>query len=425
MDTPRLNQKEIFVIETGSDDDSKQYMVYAPFAGVFYQLSESETDRLENSEKHPDDKALQSVVKALTDRSAKELLSIKTLPEMAELNISLNQICNFSCSYCYAAQGHSNKVIDKEKLFSALSFFIDRNRTSVNKIRLTFSGGGDPLMSFSLLKEAMDFSEKTAKKNGFEIGYGIVTNGTLFNADFIDWVKHYRIDLVVSFDVLEDVQNQQRGRYKEVCDGINFLIENGIYPGIRSTITSLNVNRMEEMALEMVTKFPALGGIAFEPVLNPSLFRHVSDLEKFYDHFIEHYFASETLGLHHNFSVGNTIVNNTEVCKERDCLGKFTLTPEGEITACSRICSSKDDYYDRFHYGTIGNAGDIMIDTDKLRQIMQNNVYAYPECSSCIAKWHCSGGCLLARYAYRKDYFDCYCKFIRKMTVRSLLNNKL
>ena len=425
MNTPRLNSREIFVAETGSKDIAEQYMVYAPFAGVFLQVSEQDVSRLENAEKYPDDGELQQVIESLTDWSEKKLFKIETLSDMTELSINLNQICNFSCSYCYSAKGRSNKVIDQKTLFSTLSFFIDRKRTEENNLQLTFSGGGDPLMSFSLLKEAIEYSERLSRAHGFSIGYSIVTNGTLFHPDFIDLIRRYDVNVVVSFDVLEEVHHSQRGKYKEVCDGINYLIENGIYPGIRSTITALNVHRMEEMTLEMISKFPSLSGIAYEPVLKPSLFQDISDLEKFYDSFATHYLKAANLGFQHNFSVGNTIINSTEICKERACLGKFTLTPDGNITACSRICSSEEDFYERFHYGTVLENGDVVIDAGKLERIMQNNVYTYTECNACIAKWHCSGGCMLARFSYHQEYFNYHCNFIRKMTIMSLLNQKI
>lgn len=421
MKTPNLNSKEIFVSSLDSERPDEQYILYAPFAGIFIPASEEDVVRLENGKEFPDDEELQAVIRLLADKSERELLKIETLQETSELSILLNYICNFSCSYCYSAKGRSKKAIGKDKLLSALSFFIDKKRIDTDNIRLTFSGGGDPLMSPILLKEAIAYSEELANGQQFSISYGIVTNGTLITPGFIDLVKQHDINMVVSFDVLEDVQNRQRGKYSEVCKGINCLIENAIYPGIRSTITPLNVHRMEEMVKEMITKFPALEGIAFEPVLNQSLFPSVAALKDFYDAFAKNYFKASQLGLRHDFYVGNTLVNNTEVCKERACLSKFTLTPEGEITACSRISSSKEDFYEAFHYGTVADNANVRIDTDKLNDIMQRNVYSYPECNACIAKWHCSGGCLLARYGYQPDYFACYCDFVRKMTIGSLM----
>ncbi|MDR1224976.1 MAG: radical SAM protein [Tannerella sp.] len=353
-------------------------------------------------------------------KQKKILHKIKSIDETTELNILINYICNFSCSYCYSAKGRSGKSIDRNKLLTTLDFFINAQKKD-KKLQVTFSGGGDPLLSFPLLKEAIMHADYLASRYNISIKYGIVTNGTLLNQEVLEMIKQYNVNLVVSFDVLKDIQNKQRGKYNEVCAGINYLIENDIYPGIRSTITPLNVHRMNEMAEEIITGFPALGGIAFEPVLNRSLFKQPADLKYFYTIFTDSYFSAYKLGLKNNFYVGNTFVNSAEICKERACLSKFTLTPEGEITACSRISSPKEDFYEQFHYGSVTSGNEVMINTKKLQEIMNKNVYRHTTCQSCIAKWHCSGGCLLARYAYPPEYFEIHCDFVRNMLVKTLL----
>jgi radical SAM protein with 4Fe4S-binding SPASM domain len=345
-----------------------------------------------------------------------EIIKTGTIEDVTELSILLNNTCNFSCSYCYSAQGRSNKSIDKQKLYAALSFFIDKKRTHSNSLKLVFSGGGDPLMSCTLLNEAIVFADELAKKQGITMQYGIVTNGSLLNEEFIGLVKQYSIHVVISFDVLEEVQNSQRGKYEEVCEGIRFLIHHDLFPGIRSTITPLNVCRMEEMVEEMLTRFPALGGIAFEPVLNRSLFSSPNELKTFYKTFVIQYFKSAKLGLENNLYVGNSTVNDSQINKERACINKFVITPEGEITACSRISSPKEEFYEHFLYGKISDSGKLLIDKNKRDNIMQKNVYYYPECTSCSAKWHCAGGCLLARYIYPPEYFQIHCDFIREMS---------
>jgi len=216
------------------------------------------------------------------------------------------------------------------------------------------------------------------------------------------------------------VHNKQRNKYKDVCDGIDYLISNNIYPGIRSTITPLNVCRMEEMVETMISRFPQLGGIALEVVLNPTLFNKASELNDFYNDFVNHYFKTYELGTKNNFYVGNTIVNDIKEIKERACLSKFTLTPEGEITACSRISSPLEDFFKEFHYGKVTNS-EVKIDNEKLDNILGKNIYYYQECQSCIAKWHCCGGCLLARHTYNSTFYDIYCNFMRNMLVKTLL----
>jgi radical SAM protein with 4Fe4S-binding SPASM domain len=423
MNTPLLNRQEIFTAHTESNDPDARYLIYAPFAGIHIQASKDTVLRLENISDFPEDKALQATYERLCNKKNR-LHKIKTIEETTEICILLNYICNFSCSYCYSAKGRSGKSIDKNKLQTALAFFIDKKRTDANRLHLTFSGGGDPLMSFPLLKEAITYSARLAKLQGFTIRYGVVTNGTLLNQEVVNLVKRYDVNMVISFDVLEDVQNAQRGKYKEVCAGLDDLIKNGIYPGIRSTITPLNVYRMEEMVEEMTNRFPALSGIAFESVSNPSFFCQPSDLNNFYTNFIDCYFKAYELGLQNDFYVGNTIVNNADFCSERACLSKFTLTPEGEITACSRVSSHREDFYEQFHYGTIMSDNKTVLNTDKLYGIMKKNVYSYSDCRSCIAKWHCSGGCLLERYTYGAAYFDIYCDFTRRMLIKTILKLK-
>ncbi len=421
MKTPLLNQKEIVVAPLVQDKTGEHYLVYAPFTGLFLEKSREEVLRLEQVARFTADKELQDTYARLTTRQ-RPLQQIQQIEETTEMSILLNYICNFSCSYCYSARGRSRKQIEKETLLTALDFFINRQRTRAPRLQLTFSGGGDPLASSSLLETAITYASRRAGEQGFDIRYGMVTNGTLLTPEIIGLVTSYKINLVISFDVLEEVHNKQRERYSDVCAGIDELISHQIYPGIRSTITPLNVDRMEEMVREMINRFPGLGGIAFEAVLNPSLFPTTEALKQFYTSFAENYFNACRVGLEHDFYVGNTLVNNAGQCRERACLSKFTLTPEGAITACSRISSPKEDFYDSFHYGTVTPDRQVQLDTDRLRHILSRNVYHYPECASCIARWHCSGGCLLARHVYSPEEFAIHCGFVREMLIQTLKN---
>ena len=420
MNIPKLNKQEIFVAWMPEVSCGKEYLIYAPLANYHLLASKEIVHRLENISTFSYDKDVSDIYARLTDNYPQKIQKTQGIEETAELSVLLNYICNFSCSYCYSAKGRSGTAIDKDKLFTALRYFIDKKRINTTNLSITFSGGGDPLMSPHLLNDAILYSDSLAQSQGFSIRYGIVTNGTLLNQEVIELVKQHKANLVISFDVLEDVHNKQRSKYKDVCDGIDYLVSNDIYPGIRSTITPLNVCRMEEMVETMISRFPQLGGIALEVVLNQTLFNEASELNDFYSNFVNHYFKAYEIGIKNNFYAGNTIVNDIKEIKERACLSKFTLTPEGEITACSRISSPQEDFFEEFHYGKVTNS-EVEIDNEKLDHILDKNIYYYQECQSCIAKWHCSGGCLLARHAYNSTFYGIYCNFMRKMLVKTLL----
>ncbi|MDR0724639.1 MAG: SPASM domain-containing protein [Prevotellaceae bacterium] len=343
----------------------------------------------------------------------KEIISDGTVNEISEMTLLLNYKCNFSCAYCYSAKGRSNTTINSDVLHSALSFFINRQRVSFSRLRIVFSGGGEPLNSPGLLAEALSFSQKLANEQHIILDYGIVTNGSLISRDFIELYKQYLPELVVSFDILESVQNRQRNHYNKVCAGINLLTDNEIYPGIRCTVTPFNVNRIVESVTELLSRFPYLGGVAFEPVLNKSLFPEVDDLKRFYDTFINQYFEAFELGKKSNLYVGSSVVNDAFSSRNRACINKFTVTPEGSITACSRISSPDEDFFRQFLYGKIMEDNNVLFDNDKRDEIIRKNADYYPECQSCQVKWQCGGGCLLARLSYPSDYFKLHCNFVR------------
>jgi radical SAM protein with 4Fe4S-binding SPASM domain len=177
---------------------------------------------------------------------------------------------------------------------------------------------------------------------------------------------------------------------------------------------------MEEMVEWLSRRFPELHGVAFEAVLSPPMFGSIEELDNFYDTFTNHYFGVAERGAALGIEVGNTISNSVGGCKQRSCLSKLTITPEGNITACSRISSPREDFFADFHYGVVTDK-EVRMDYGALEHIMGHDVYSHPECGECIAKWHCGGGCLLARKHYSARQMESHCRFIRRMTLETLL----
>lgn len=336
------------------------------------------------------------------------------------LTILLNQTCNFSCAYCYSAKGRSKVSLPLESITSVLDFFITGKRG--NYLQVVFSGGGDPLLSFDSFRHAVDYARSLAEKEGVTLDVGVVTNGSLLKDDIIKYLRSENIGLVVSFDILEDVHNAQRSHYGIVASTIDRLLGSGMPIGIRSTITPLNVSRQKEMVEELHGRFPKAGCVAFEAVINEDLFPDTMSLRGFYDAFVENFFIARETGKALGVEVGNTEFMNAFIRQERSCLGKLVLTPEGKMTACSRISSSLEDHHDAFVYGEVRD-GRVQIDDDRYAAIMNEATAYNSECLECPARWNCGGGCLLARKSYKTEYFKEHCRFICNMTERALKSN--
>lgn len=411
LSTPALNALDIFTCRLSDN----QVLLYAPLADRVAISGEDEVLRLENVAARggrDDDLTI------LSQREV-DILGIACPDTISELSILINQRCNFSCSYCYSANGRDNQELEIKRLCQILDWFIHAARGI--ELDIVFSGGGDPMLSFAILQSGIDFAIKKAQGENVKLNFGIVTNGSTLSDEQMDFIKKHEIGLVISFDILKEIQNVQRSHYDIVVRTIDRLIEKNIAFGIRSTITPLNVCRQEEMVEELHRRCPEIRSAAFEAVLNLDLFSSPQDLEQFYMDFESHLFAAQDLGLHYGITIGNTVINNVDNCKRRACLGKLVVTPDGTITACSRLSSSREHYFNEFAYGKIED-GKIILNQEKYIRLMNENIKTNVECQSCIAKWHCSGGCLLARRSLSKEYFDCYCRFMRRMVVHALMN---
>lgn len=411
MKNNTLNKHNIFAVSSKDD----QYLVYAPLSGVAFYASCRELQQISQVIANQESNEISD---ALLEK-CETIYEIKDVDTIQELTILLNQKCNFSCSYCYSANGRSSVVLDRQKIFSALDFFINPTRGA--ELSIVFSGGGDPVLSFDEFKASVDYARSVSTSYGINLTIGIVTNGSTLSDDYIDFIQANHIDLVVSFDILKEVHNGQRSHYDEVAATIDKLCSKGIQFGVRSTITPLNVSRQCEMVEELHSRFPQIKSAAFEAVLNKELFASSEELKLFYEDFIHNYFEAEQLGHSYGITIGNTVVNSVDSCKERACPGKLVVTPEGHLVACSRLSSHKEMHYDYFKFGRIDNNA-VHIDADKYNALMSHNVHQRSECQSCVAKWHCGGGCLLAEVSNSVEYFSEYCHFMQNMVVAVVEN---
>ena len=131
---------DVFVLPAGSRfnlPNEDLLLIYAPLAG-------KSTLAASTPEFSKDD----PIGAALLERELPQALP-QTPEEYFSCIIIPTSSCNFSCSYCYAAGGHSAAHLSEEDLLSALRFLV---RTPKQKYTLLFSGGGEPLLCKKLIR---------------------------------------------------------------------------------------------------------------------------------------------------------------------------------------------------------------------------------------------------------------------------------
>lgn len=427
MNCNKLSEKNIFVIPVGEYwgiDNNRICMIYAPLSGHISLGSLAMIEKLNAcAEGNCFD---METLSALSAFQAKGEVPVHYLPEspheLYQIDILVNYTCNFKCVYCYSAAGRSSKQIEFENIKAVIDYLFCSGKKQTNPYIINFSGGGEPLLSFGLIKQTLEYIEQVNANRNYIYNIGLVTNGSLITPEIIDYLKGKKVDMAVSFEILERLQNKERGCYDKVAANIDMMLEKGFSFGVRTTFTPESVNCMCEMVEELSERFPRLKKVVYDTVLSPDLFPTPESLKEYYDIFVEEYYKAKELGMKKGITVESIAVETLSMVRDRTCEGKIVLTPMGTISSCARISSPRERLYDDYIYGEINNKR-LVFDDEKFNDIMtHNNIYTQPMCIECFAKWNCGGGCRLFHDSFSPDFEEVRCEFVRKGLKRQIFN---
>ncbi len=154
MDVTLLNSRDIFPIPVGTffeKENEACYMVYAPLANLFYLSKKEEIERLDK-QLADGKESTDSLLMKLLDRNAFKDMETEVSPDtFCTLHLLLNEKCNFSCRYCYSAQGRSTREMTEDQIKTMLEYFLSTERKAVKDRTVMFMGGGEPTLSWRLL----------------------------------------------------------------------------------------------------------------------------------------------------------------------------------------------------------------------------------------------------------------------------------
>lgn len=336
------------------------------------------------------------------------------------LVIILSQMCNMACSYCFAQESRSSRVLDADTLMTAIDL-VYSHRSSVKVF--TFIGGGEPIVTWKLLRRSIEHIANKSSETGIEYSVRIITNGTLIDPEKARFLAKYHVSVSLSFEILPDVQNEQRPlflnkttSFDAVCNGIDILRESHIPFGFRSTITNVNVDRMPDMVRFSLQHFPEVSRLHFEPVT-------IHGLENgFFHSFIKGFIEAFSIGDAAGIFVTNSFINSYFKIKSRFCQGEMCLTPGGEMVSCHRHSSDDDSLFKSILIGRVEKQA-VQIDKEGLARATELWDSKYDECETCMAKWHCAGKCASIRKSLSIEENHTHCDFIRDLLTQFIAYN--
>lgn len=326
-----------------------------------------------------------------------------------------NYKCNFNCSYCYAAKGRSNEEMDVKTLDSAMDWFLDKNRIPENDLYIFIVGGGEPLMSWRVVQEVVGKVSEAKTTRRRKISVAMTTNGSLITDERARFLADSDIMVNVSFEVIPEVQNRQRGMYDEVVRGIEILQRAGARFAIRATVSPLNVDRMPEMVDVVLHRFPRVRRLNLEAILaGKEVFGSADSLRNFLERFRDGFAEARMRGNNNGLKVISAAARmDLTMFKERFCQGDLCLTPRGDVSICRRFSSPNEENFHHTVFGHVEN-GHLEVDEEEYHRALEFSLADRRRCRECFLRWHCGGLCLSQQTMFPPDYYDILCDFARE-----------
>lgn len=123
---------------------------------------------------------------------------------LQDLSLYLTEQCNLNCSYCYIEKNRE-LTLSIEEIKKAVDIFYE-HCSLLSQPTITILGG-EPLMTYPLLLEAIDYINKKFERN---IDLILFTNGTLLTPERADELILKKVRIFVSLDGLKKVNDCYR-----------------------------------------------------------------------------------------------------------------------------------------------------------------------------------------------------------------------
>ena len=169
------------------------------------------------------------------------------------VTIACTNACAQRCVYCYGTPAHHNTSRLDPGLCRAGMELVARQASEQNTtIRVFFHGVGEPTLIWPLFTECVGIVRQVQERFKVPIYISLCT-GAQLSGEQARWIARELDEVHVSLDGPADIQNRQRPRAdgKDSLSGplklLEALREAGKKVIVKSTVTSLSVERMEEV----------------------------------------------------------------------------------------------------------------------------------------------------------------------------------
>ena len=160
--------------------------------------------------------------------------------------------CNIDCSYCYLPnRSDPRRTMDLATVARVAQLIFDSPLLK-GDIDLVWHAGEPLSLPPQYYSQAIEVIEKV-KPSGVAVHYGVQTNGTLIDDEWIDLFKRHQFNVGISLDGPRDLHDANRkyrsgqGSYDRVTAGISRLQARGYPFHVIGVLTELSLTRVQDL----------------------------------------------------------------------------------------------------------------------------------------------------------------------------------
>ena len=334
--------------------------------------------------------------------------------------------CNLACRYCFAEEGeyHGRRALMSLEVGKKALDFLIANSGSRRNLEVDFFGG-EPLMNWQVVKDLVAYGREQEKIHNKNFRFTLTTNGVLLDEEVMEFCNKEMGNVVLSIDGRKEVHDFMRpfrkgaGSYDLIVPKFQKFAESRNQDNyyVRGTFTHYNLDFAAD-----VLHLADLGfkQISVEPVVAPPTEDYAireEDLPIIFEQY--DILAKEMIKRHkegRGFNFFHFMIDLTGgpcVYKRLSGCGSGTeylaVTPWGDFYPCHQFVGNEEFL--------LGNVDEGIVRTDLTCDFKKCNVYSKKECSSCFARFYCSGGCAANSYNFTgkiNDVYEIGCKMQQK-----------
>lgn len=404
-------------------------------SGAVHVVEDIVYDILKLIDKKPSDKCPKEIIKALPmysqdtiEQAYKEIVELfnaemlfteDEYSEIAEnihrssvvkaLCLHVSHDCNLRCGYCFAGTGNfegSRCIMDLETGKKAIDFVI-ANSGNRRNIEVDFFGG-EPLMNFDMVKELTKYIRDVEKTHNKNFRLTLTTNGVLLDEDKLAFINENMSNLVLSIDGRPSVNDHMRktvsggGSYDIIMPKLKAAAQSRNQDNyyVRGTFTRHNLDfckdviHLAEQGFKQISVEPVVGGDELDYSIKEEDLPFIYEqYEQLAEEYLKRWEGENWFNFFHfmiDLTQGPCVIKRLSGCGA-GC-EYVAITPEGDIYPCHQFVGNSEFLLGNVHEGTFNN--------EKTQVFADAHVYKKPKCSTCWAKFYCSGGCHANAYQF-------------------------